>query len=131
MEGIEVDNEVVKPELESLPVKGRELSDLPCGFNLERARGMTPPFHRPVLLHSWGDAGDEAEGFKNKAVGCIAYPFKRHCGVFNGVREVPGLDGNLVEDVVVQVEVDAEESPRTRHPQVALLREGLGTRDDC
>ena len=126
-----MDNEVVKPELESLPVKGRELSDLPCGFNLERARGMTPPFHRPVLLHSWGDAGEEAEGLENKAVGCIAYPFDRHCGVFNGVREVPDLDGNLVEDVVVQGEVGAEESPRTRRPQVALLREGLGTRNDC
>jgi hypothetical protein len=52
-------------------------------------------------------------------------------GVFNGVREVPDLDGNLVEDVVVQGEVDAEELPRTRRPQVALLREGLGTRNDC
>jgi hypothetical protein len=27
--------------------------------------------------------------------------------------------------------VAAEEPPRTRHPQVALLAEGLGTRDDC
>jgi hypothetical protein len=92
VEGIEVDNEVVKPELEELPVKGRELSDLPCWLNLERTRGMEPPFHRAVLLHSWGDTGDEAEGFKNKAVGCIAYPFDRQFGVFNGVREVPDLD---------------------------------------
>jgi hypothetical protein len=56
----------------------------------------------------------------------IAYPFERHCGVFNGVREAPDLDGNLVEDVVVQGEVDAEESPRTRRPQGTFLPEGLG-----
>ena len=126
-----MDNEVVKPELESLPVKGRELSDLPCGFNLESARGMTPPFHRPVLLHSWGDAGEEAEGLENKAVGCIVYSVDRLLVVFNGVLEVPDLGGNPVEDAVVQGEVGAEESPRTRHPQVAFLAEGLGTRDDC
>jgi hypothetical protein len=39
------------------------------------------------------------------------------------------FDGNIVEDVVVQGEVDAEESPRTRHPQGTFLREGLGSRD--
>jgi hypothetical protein len=95
---------------------------------------MTPPFHRPVLLHSWGDTREEAEGLENKAVGCIAYPFDRQFGVFNGVREVPDLDGNLVEDVVVQVEVDAEESPlervtrRSRSLRRALV---LGMIADC
>jgi hypothetical protein len=79
--------------------------------------------------HGWGDAGDEAEGIENKAVRRIVYSFDRQFGVFNGVREVPDLDGNLVEDVVVQGEVDAEESPRTRHPQGTFLREGLGSRD--
>jgi hypothetical protein len=66
---------------------------------------MLPPFPRAVLSHVWGDAGDEAEGFENKAVGCIVYSVDRQFGVFNGVREVPDLDGNLVEDAVVQGEV--------------------------